>query len=387
MTQLVDKSIVVAEGRGDTTRYRLLETIRQYGAEKLATTGQSGVVRRRHRDWFMHFSQHELEQLHGVGQAVSLGLLNTEYDNIRAALDWSIAEPGEIGAAVLFADLLSWFWVMRGSLREARDRLDLLLRITSESDETRARALVTAGYLAHHTGDYDRAEDLLEQGVALWRQVGDPREIAISLAQFGRLAQSRGDPDRAWSLLTESRAMFGQAGGEVVFDAPLAVFLAQVAKDRGDHENAIPLFEECLRRARAEGDMHTTSSVLRSLGELMQMRGDIAQAGSYFAESLRLVRELNDHPCAVIGLNALAGLEAARGGLVFAIQLFAAAESIRESIGYVVAPGLLARRNHAITHVRAELGSEQYDASWQAGFGMTIETAITFALEALSSTR
>jgi predicted ATPase len=387
LAQLVDKSIVVAESRGDATRYRLLESIREYGTEKLAATGQARAVRRRHRDWFMQYVEDQVKRLHGVGQAVAFGLLNAEYDNIRAALDWSITEPGELDVAVRLADLLSWFWVMRGSLHEGREWLDLLLRLAAEPNQTRAQALIAAGYVAHHTGDYDWAALLLDQGVTLWRQVGGPRQIAVALAQFGRLEQSRGDLDRAWSLLTESRSLFEQTGGEVVFDAPLAVFLAQIAKDRGDHERAIPLFEECLQRARAEGDLHTASSVLRSLGELTERRGDPAQAGSYFAESLRLILQLKDYPCAVTGLNALAHLGAAQGELVFAVRLLAAAESIREAIGYVVAPGLLARRDQAIERIRDRLNSAQFDAAWRAGGGMTMEAAIAYALETPTSTR
>jgi tetratricopeptide (TPR) repeat protein len=263
-----------------------------------------------------------------------------------------------------------------------------MLRLATEPDRTRAQVLQTAGYLAHHTGDYDRAATLLDQSVTLWRQVGSSCEVALAVAQRGRLEQSRGNLDQAWQLLTESRALFDAAGGEVVFDAPLAVFLAQVAKDRGDHERAIPLFVECLALARGDGDKHTESSVLRSLGELRQIRRDITQARSHFAESLKLILELDDHACAVTGLNVLATLEVEQGNVAPAVRLFAAAKAICELTGYVPAPELRARWSQAMECARSLLhDNDEDEAIWNEGHAMSMEQAITYALAWPTSTR
>jgi predicted ATPase len=350
---LVDKSLVVVEQHLEGTRYRLLETLRQYAAEKLRAASEEEGVRRQHRDWFAGFVERQIERLSGPQQGEVFARLEAEHDNLRAALDWCEVEPGGWEAGAQLADELRWFWGLRGHVREGRERLDRLLALATERTAGRARALSAAGNLAQHVGEFDRAAALLEDSLEIWRELGDKRGAAVALARFGQLEQSRGDYDRAWMLLEESRRMCPDVGTVSGLDAPLAVYLAQVAKNRGDHARAIPLFEECLGQARARGDRHAASSVLRSLGELTQARGDYERAAEYLRESLLLIRELNDQACALTTLDSLAVLAAARGDSVRAARLFAAAGASRAAQSRSLPSTEQDRLDQAAAHARA----------------------------------
>ena len=377
--KLVDKSLVVAEQHLEGTRYRLLETLRQYAAEKLRAAGEEEGVRRRHRDWFAGFVGRQLERLSGPQQAEAFARLDAEHDNLRAALDWCEMEPGGWEAGAELADELRWFWGLRGYVREGRERLDRLLALATERTAGRARVLSAAGNLAQHAGEYDRAAALLEESVEIWRELGDNRGAAVALARFGQLEQSRADYDRAWMLLEESRRLCPEVGSGSGLDAPLAVYLAQVAKNRGDDERAIPLFEECLELARKRGERHAASSALRSLGELMQARGDYECAAGYLRESLVLIRELNDRACALTTLDSLAVLAAARGDVARAARLLAAAGASRVAQGRSL-PSTEQDRLDQAANACARLGRATFAAAWSEGSAMTLEQAIGVAL-------
>jgi non-specific serine/threonine protein kinase len=284
-----------------------------------------------------------------------------------------------VGAQI--ADDLGWFWTLRGHLREGRERLDRVLALVTGRTDGRARVLSAAGLLAHHVGEYERAAALLDESVAIWRELGDQRGTAIVLARFGQLEQSRGNYDRAWTLLEESQALFHEVGAESGLDAPVALFLAQVAKNRGDDEWAIPLFEDCLRAALEQGDKHAASSALRSLGELAQARGDNERAGARLAASLRLLRALDDRPCAATTLDSLAVLSAARGDAQRAARLFAAAQASHEAQGLTLPPAEQGRLARAVAVARVGLDRGVFDAAWAEGQAMTLEQAIVYALE------
>jgi predicted ATPase len=380
LAQLVDKSLVLAELHGGETRYRLLETLRQYATDRLREAGEEEWLRRQQRAWFATFVERQTARLRGPGQVNAVAQLETEYDNLRAALDWCETEPGDCAVAARIADDLGWFWTLRGHAREGRARLDRLLALVSGRTDGRARALSAAGLLAHHDGEYERSAALLEESIEIWRALGDPRGTAIALARLGQLEQSRGNFDRAWMLLEESRALFRAVGVESGLDAPVAVFLAQVAKNRGDYERAIPLFEDCLRAALEQRDKHAAASAVRSLGELAQAQGDYERAGARLTESLRLLRELGDRPCAGTTLDSLAVLSAAHGAPQQAARLFAAAQASREAQGLTLPPVEQGRLEQAVAAAREGLDRGAFDAAWAEGRAMTLEQAIAYAL-------
>ena len=313
MIQLVDKSLVLAEERQGVTRYRLLETLRQYGVERLRAAGEEEERRRRHRDWVLAKVVRQVSRFGGAGQASALMQVDGEYGNVRAALDWSEAEPDgwELGARIV--DELGWYLGLRALIREGRERIGRVLGRARGQTEGQARALSVAGKLEHHSGNYEQSAACLESSLAIWRQIGDARGLAICLGRYGQLEQARGNFDHAWALLTKCQELFQALGMQSGLDAALEVFLAQVAKDRGDDAEAIRQFESCRPALRAQGDTHSVLAVLRSLGELVAARGEYDRAALYLLESLSLAREIDDRPCSAQALDAMAIIESWEG--------------------------------------------------------------------------
>jgi tetratricopeptide (TPR) repeat protein len=236
-------------------------------------------------------------------------------------------------------------------------------------------------------GEYERGAARFEESIAIWRELRDIRGAAIALARFGQLEQARARFDHAWALLKESQELFQQIGGESGLDTTLSVFLAQVAKNRGDYEQAIPLFEECLADARERGDRHSVGAILRSLGELVQMRGDYLGAAARLQESMRLIHELDDQPCTSTTLDCLGTLALARAEPVRAVRLWGAAEASRESQGLVLSQAERERLDQIIADGRSRLGDDAFAAAWSDGSTMSLDEAVAYALENPASTR
>lgn len=385
LAQLVDKSLVISEEQAGTARYRLLETIRQYGAEKLRARGEEVVLRDQHRAWVLDLVLNQITRLGGPNQGDALARLELEHDNIRTALDWCETERGgaEVGAEI--AHELGWFWGIRGFGREGGERVARLLALAPARTRGRALALSVAGKLDHHAGEYDRAAMRFDESISIWRELDDVRNTAIALARYGQLEQARADFDHAWVLLKESQALFQQIGRESGLDSTLSVFLAQVAKNRGDYEEAIPLFEECLADARARGDAHSVGAILRSLGELIQMRGDFVGASGRLQESMRLIREIDDQPCTTSTLDCFGMLALAQGQTERAVRLWAAAEASRQIQGLVLSRAERERLDQTMAEGRAQLGDESYVTAWAEGSTMSTERAVEYALNEVSS--
>jgi predicted ATPase/class 3 adenylate cyclase len=381
LAQLVDKSLVLADERAGAARYRLLETIRQYGAERLRAAGEEAVLRRRHRDWVLDLVIQQTARLGGAEQADALARLELEHDNIRSALDWCETEPGGVEVGAQIADELGWFWELRGHIREGSERSARLLTLAQSRTGGRAHALSVAGMFDNSVGAYEQGAARFEESITIWRELRDIRGAAIALARFGQLEQSRARFDHAWVLLKDSQQLFQQIGGESGLGTTLSVFLAQVAKNRGDYEQAIPLFEECLADARERGDKHSVGSTLRSLGELVQLRGDYVGAATRLHESLRLIHELDDQQCTSTTFDCLGTLALAQGEHIRAVRLWAAAEASRESQGLVLSEAERERLDQIIADGRSRLGDDAFAAAWSDGSEMSAEQAVAYALE------
>src|SRR6266540_301263 len=382
LAHLVDKSLVLAEEQGGEARYRLLETVRQYAQDGLLEAGEEAAVRKRHRGWFVELVERAEPKLEGPEQAAWLERLETEHDNLRAALTWSQTDPSGLEAGLRLAGPMCWFWVVRGHLREGRERLSGLLVRSPAPTMARATGLNGAGYLAFTQGDYDQARGLLEESLALWRTFGDKRGIAIALGHLGRMAHGQGDYASATTLPEESRVLFAELGTESGLHFPVASILGDVARDQGDEGRARDLYEQGLAQARGRGDKHATSVVLRGLAHLIRAQGRAEQPEALFKESLAFVWELKDQRCACVNIEGLARLAGAQGGGERAARLFGVAETLRERVGTRLAPTERAGYEQDLAAVRDALGEEGFAAAWAEGRAKSIEQAVAFALDA-----
>jgi tetratricopeptide (TPR) repeat protein len=420
LLRLVDKSLVVAEEEEGKARYRMLETVQQYGRERLREAGEVEAVRRRHRDWYLELAERAEPRLLGEEQAAWLDRLEQEHANLRAALTWSV-ESGGTEAALRLVGALWRFWAVRGYFQEGRGWLEAALKGSSNASAGfRAKALNAAGYLALSRGDHRAARSLLEESLTIQRQLGDQAGIAISLSNLGAAANQQGDHAVARSFLEESLAIRRQLGDRVNLavslndlggaviqqgdyatarsfleesltirrqlgdKAGIAVSLnnlGMVAIKLGDYAGARPLLEESVLLCREVGDKWLNAAVLGTLGDLTRAQGDHEGARALYKESLSIYRQLEDTRGIADCLKGLAAVAHAQGQHERAAQMFGAAEALREASGAPLSVSERADDERSIAAVRAGLGEETFTSAWAEGRAMTPEHAIGYAVE------
>jgi predicted ATPase len=334
LTSLVDKSLVLAETHVETTRYRLLETVRQYARDRLAE-GEEGIgVRRRHRDFFLVLVEETRPKLHGAEQEQWLAVLEEEYDNLRQALNFCLEEPEEGAAGLRLGAALQGFWWTRGHLSEGRQYLSAVLTRSVGQGHLKARAdaLNGAGNLAWMQSDYVVARALFEESLTIRRELEDKQGIASSLNNLGNVTQYQGDYAAARALHEESLTIRRELGDTQGVAASLNN-LGQVAIYRGDYAAARALHGESLTIRRELGDKQGIAGSLNNLGQVANNQGDYAAARALFEEALRLNRELGNRAWEAINCNNLGNVAHYQGDYGAARALFEESLTIRRELG------------------------------------------------------
>jgi predicted ATPase/class 3 adenylate cyclase len=388
LTSLVDKSLVLAETQRGEARYRLLETVRQFGMDKLEESGEADDARTRHRDWYLDLAEQADREQGGPRSAPSAGMmkplwierLETEHDNLRSALEWSKAEKDGAEAGLRLVGALQGFWFRRGHWREAAEWLDgALARSREAQPSVRPRALLGATHFAWRRGDYVLATTLGEQGVVLCLELGDKEARASFLTFLSVVAIHQGNYDRARTLCEEALSLGRGLGNKAIIGRQLA-HLGIVVQFEGDYERAIALQRESLALFREVGNDWDTAFVLRNLGKVALHQSDCGRAAVYFAESLILCREMGDRWLSEECLEGFAGVASATGHYERAARLIGAAVELREILGWQPSPPTQADYDKCSALTRAALGNAAFSAAWAEGRAMTLEQAIEYAL-------
>jgi predicted ATPase/pimeloyl-ACP methyl ester carboxylesterase/DNA-binding CsgD family transcriptional regulator len=382
LAQLVDHSLVVAEERGADTRYRLLETIREYAAEQLHAAGEEALLRRRHADWFAQLGQDAEAELRGPGQSAWLDRLEADHDNLRAALGW-LSESGEPETGLRLAAALWQLWWLRGYLTEGRRRLEALVAPAGATRRSAAwtKALHAAGVLAFRQGDYAAARSHLEESLLLARELADRSATASALRNLGRMAIDRGEFDGARRLLEQSLAIEREL--DSAFGTAWSLnYLGLLAQFEGDHAAARALLEQSLPVLRALGDQWGTAVALYYLGRVACDQADPSAAGSAWTESLEICRTQGYLWCVPYLLEGVGGLASIYGQQVQGVRLAGAAEALHESIGAPLPPVWRADLDRRLEPVRRRLGEAAFAAAWGEGRALPLDQAVAQALEA-----
>lgn len=421
LSQLVRKSLVILEPSA-TSRYRLLETIREYALAKLDDSFETALYRTRHLNYFLKLAEELEPRLYGLDQRQWLDLLEMEHDNIRAALRWA-AESDNGDAAMRLAIALDQFWFVRGYFTEARARLKVILDLPSASEpgflERRARVLRLASKNARQQTDYAVAVPLAHASVEICRTLGDKEGIAEALMNLGLIAWERGEYASARSFQTQSLAIRRELGNRPSMALSL-MLLGTAIREGGDYAEGRRLIEEALAIQRelnqkqfiaralmhlgstaiAQGDPAARSileeglAIFRELGDkwgIGRVLHDLAQAflrlGDYevartrFAESAAALAEIGDRRNLVKCVEGLAEIDLYRKRLERATQLFGASEAIREKLGTPLPSTYRANYEHAISALCAQANEELLAEWWAEGRTMTLEQAMERALE------
>jgi predicted ATPase/class 3 adenylate cyclase/DNA-binding CsgD family transcriptional regulator len=304
MASLIDKSLVqrITQREEEEPRFVMLETIREYGLEVLAASGETEVTRRICAEYFLQCAEKVARELDGPQQVEWFERLAREYENMRAVLQWSL-EPvsaqeieQRLTLALRLAGALRAFWVMRGHISEGLDFLERALARGEGIVPTSqlARALDQAGGLTRFLGDLDRAEVLLKESLRLRRELADERAIAATLHRLGMVAMARCDFPAARSLTEEALALFREQGNQTRITWALSQ-LAEIVCEQGDYNEAYALGEECLARNKVQGDTKEVGNSFCQLARVLLLsKGDLEMAHSFFKEGLVLLREVGD---------------------------------------------------------------------------------------------
>lgn len=293
LASLADKSLLQVEEREGATRYRLLETVRQYARDRLLEMGEDASWRNRHLAYFAAWADDVYPRLGSADQPRLIEQLEAEHDNLRAALAWSSGEGGDGEVGLRLASKLHFFWLVRGYLNEGRNWLAGLLAGAAGDPAIRARALGGEGALARLQGDYAAARSLYEQSLAIHRDLGDLRGIADSLSNLGLVGFHRGEYTSALSSLEEAVAIQRELGDRHAMAFSLNV-MGMVTMAQADYPRARRLLEESLAIRRETGNRHGMAATLNNLGNLATCQGDYARARTLHEEGLAIRRQLGD---------------------------------------------------------------------------------------------
>ncbi|MEP6943095.1 MAG: tetratricopeptide repeat protein [Betaproteobacteria bacterium] len=315
LTSLVDKSLVQIE-EGDTgTRYRLLETVRQYARDRLLERGDGAQWRDRHLAYFVAAAEATEPLLTGVDQRSQLDSLEAEHDNLRAALTWSCVESGDTVAGARLAAALHWFWFVRGYLGEGRAWFVALLAalpVTEAHSGLRAKALIGAGELVRQQGEYAAARVLFLESLDISKRLGDDRGVAAAQVNIGLVDYHLGDYDGARVLLDQSTAAQRALGDQAGLAFSLNT-LGMLRAEQGAYAQTRTLYEESLAIRRQLGDHQGIGQLLNNLAIIASHQGDFVRARGLYEEGLAIRRELRDKRGIALMLNNMAMAAAQQG--------------------------------------------------------------------------
>ena len=376
LQSLVDKSLV----RHSEERFWMLETIREYAAERLKESGEAEEPRRRHAEHFLALAE-EAEPHAREVDAAWLDRLQQEADNLRAALDWLEASD-ETQLVLRLAGALDDFWGTTGSIAEGRRRLEDALAADESPTAARAKALNAAADMA--IGDAHTAAARLRAGeaLALHRQLGNTWGAAGSLFLLGSAAADDRDFESARDLWGESLQLWREIGDR--HHALLATrMLAWAYEELGELARAHGLMEDVLSEARAAGNKHLQVHALESFAHHAASEGRVEEAASLMTEAYELNRELGDRFRDAIIVCRFARVLAFAGRAEPAARLLAAGETLHEEMGASPMGWLRRGNDQALVLIRERLDEAEFAGAWEQGRKLTADEAVALALESL----
>jgi predicted ATPase len=381
LQSLVDKSLV----RFTEDRFWMLETIREYAAEQLSQSHEAEKLERRHAEYFLALTEEaepkvREETLRGRGQ--SLDRLESEHDNIRAALD-RLAASGQSELVLRVAGAVSLFWQEKGHVTEGRRRLEGALRADAHPTAARAKALNGLSSLAVFAGDAATGRLRAAEALALQRALGDAWGTADALWNLGYAIAEEGDMARARPLFEESVRVFSGIGDEHQ-TMVVTRSLAWSYETLGDLEHARALHEDNLHRARVLRDERYVAITLGALAMVAVRDRRIEDAFSLLRENLPICRRLGDPFQTAVNLCRVAcALTAAGKAETAAARLLSRSEVLFEEIGAKV-PWVARMNEETLNAIRARLDDDAFVGAWEKGRGITIDDAVTLAVESVA---
>jgi non-specific serine/threonine protein kinase len=379
---LSDQSLLrQMDGPGDERRLGMLETIREYGLERLQAAGEEVAARDRHAVWCANLVETAWPpRAAAPADESALARLDAAHDDVRAALAWVLGRA-EADAALHLAVALTEYWWLRGDFAEGRDWLARALHLPGGAPHLRAAALCSAGSLATAQNDMVAARALATEGLAIAATHGDRLDrlrahlvLSIAAGGLGDVAQQ--------VTHAEAAHEFAREIGDVYLLAYMTSNLADAIHHSGDIQRASELQEEAVRLVRTRGDRWAEMYTTAAFAAVRHAQGETGRAARLFRRVLELGREIASPWGIVQGLVGLAAIAASVGDAERSACLLGAAEAIREPRGFRLPRDLMELRDDAIGIVRARLGDDGFAAEWDGGRALSLDQAVALGLAA-----
>ncbi len=385
---LVDKSLVMAHEESDLgeTRYRLLETIRQYALEELLESGEAMTIRDEHLNFYLKQAEEAESHLYGVESLSWFSRLDKELDNLRAAIEWSI-NTARADSALQILGSLVYFWFARGHYSsEWYVRIQQVLARPESRAHTpaRAKALNGFGYLywADLDAEFIHRQREFEEALSIGKELGDWRNIAMALRNLGLLEYTRENYAKARLFLEQSLEIWRNKGIEDKLEfANALIFLGDVALQCNDTERAHSLYQESLEVLKDSVDPNFQAYLLRRLGQLACLAGDYDKAITLCEESLRINQEVNNQRGVIACLAGFAAIAMAQGKLALAVRLMASVETQLAQIGVRLFQTDRKEYERNLKRLRAKLDEGNFANHWSEGRSMPLEQVIEYAVQ------
>jgi predicted ATPase/DNA-binding XRE family transcriptional regulator len=373
LAALADLSLLRMDDSGPEPRYGMLETIREFAAEQLATSGEEATLRQAHATYFLRLAEQGKPFMYGAGQRTWLRRLEAEQPNFRVALA-ALAESEDDEGYLRLTANLGLFWFLHAHFAEGRAYLEQALCRAASPTPHRAEALTGLGRIVTCQGDLTAGEKWLRQSEVLARSLKVPAVLWQALFQRGNVAEWEGDDERAVPLYEAALAVARelndiQAVGVVLYT------LGDAAYRRGDLEAAERLSAESVALVRTAGDEWVLSLGLTTVGAVALAQGDTSSAAAAYQEALHLGLGVDADWAIASALAGFAAVAAARGDHTAAAQLLGATETFREASHQQRLTNYV-HHTQTTQAVRSALGESAFTAAWNTGCCLPWEDAV-----------
>ncbi|WP_385911949.1 ATP-binding protein [Terrabacter sp. GCM10028922] len=382
VSSLIDKSILVAERHAEVMRYRMLDTIREFGRERLQETGELPRLRRGHRDAYLRLVERADADWVSPRQVGWFARLDREHANIQAAVDYSLTEPGEVDAAMrMLTGLFHFYWWGRGWAREGRLWLSRALDKPSPPSAARARALLTDASLALADGEFDVGRQRLEAARAILTTVSDAGSAAFAWWVDGSVGLYTSDLPAATAAFERGLGLL-EPGRELTVRLDLLLSYASALALLGDAERATWCHDEFLRITEPADESFHRSYALWTFGLFVMQQGDLPRAVALIQQSIDLRRTIRDLTGLGWSQESLAWAESALGHHERAATLLGAADRLWEIMGRPLRTyqHLYPSHEACVRSAEEQLGTTPFEAAFERGRALSIDEGIAYAL-------
>jgi len=378
ISSLVEKSLVRVAVAGDEERFSMLETIREFATERLEESGDAREIRRAHAECFRGLAEEAEPQLVGADQREWLARLETEHDNLRGALSWSVAEAPALALAVAAA---MWrFWYVRGHLTEGRQWLEAVTAPTSaKTQPLLAKALRGLAVSLEVQGEYGRSEHVAQQSLAIYEQLGDEFGLSNILETLAIAAENQGNFDLARSRY-ERALELSERIGDVRGATWVGNNLADLLLRQGDYETAKLRLQANIRVLAELGDKEGLAFALLNMSQALLGQRNYKESLKAARESLILAEEFGDSTIVAYCFELFAAIQSAQGKASLAARSLGVAENLLDTTGIQLNPAEKLIHEDTTQRTLSELSHDEFVAGVREGRALPLDLAIAEAL-------